>query len=59
MVDPKELLIKYIDHVAQCEGAPFLEDIDFKNSSGRVHFSKEEIDTLRLLASQIGLMKDQ
>lgn len=58
MVDSKELLMKYINHVAQCEGAPFLEDIDFKRSSDRVHFSQEEIDTLRLLASQIGLMKD-
>lgn len=46
-MDYRKLLIKYIDHVATCEGVTFLSPT--WNGDLVAHFSAEEITELRLL----------
>lgn len=47
-VDYKELLRKYIEHVAQTEGITFISKL---NWSSELHFSEAEVDELEALES--------
>ncbi len=48
MINHKELLKKYIEHVLTCEGYSFISDIQSYEG-----FSDEEVEELRLLELEV------
>ena len=54
-VDLRELLKKYMDRVADCEGVYFIYDDEMNRASEERHFTKQGLDVLRELMNELAV----
>ena len=50
MIDYRELLQKYMDHVSECEGITFVGRIGIGLGGNDVRFSADEVAELQMMA---------
>ena len=54
MIDYRDLLKRYIDHVGECEGVTFISHINVPAAGRRViHFTDEEVSELEAIEEEL------